>query len=258
MVNTELGCGTKCLKLLLFIVNFIVWVCGIAVLGVGIYSRVKAGEWQDLVNDASVVDAANILIASGAIVMVIGFIGCFGAIKQLRLLLVIYIISLLLIFILEIASGIYAYTKRDDVIASLKKGFQDTTTNSYGVDTSNNKANEGLTKSVDWFQKNVECCGSTGPSSWNNTKWYNAQKKNGTFALVPASCCKSSACNIGNDGQFSSLTNIWTKGCVEQGDQFLKDHMVEIGGVGVGIAFIQIVGIVCAILVIRGINQNKE
>ena len=58
-------------------------------LGVGIYSRVKAGDWSDLVKDVSVVDAANLLIASGAFVMVIGFVGCCGALKQMRPLLVV-------------------------------------------------------------------------------------------------------------------------------------------------------------------------
>lgn len=64
--------------------------------GVGIYSRIKAGSWKDLVEDVSVVDAANLLIASGAIVMVIGFVGCCGALKQLRPLLVIVSNSLFL------------------------------------------------------------------------------------------------------------------------------------------------------------------
>lgn len=64
-------------------------ICGVAVLAVGIYSRIKAGNWQDLIEDASVKDAANILIASGAFVMIIGFVGCCGAIKQNRPFLII-------------------------------------------------------------------------------------------------------------------------------------------------------------------------
>lgn len=59
---------------------------------------------------------------------------------------------LVLIFILEIAGGIYAATKKDDVIDSLNKNFEEITHNSYGQSS---KADEGLTESVDWFQKNV-------------------------------------------------------------------------------------------------------
>jgi len=56
---------------------------------VGVYSRVKAGDWSGLIKDVNIVDAANLLIASGAFVMIIGFVGCCGAVKQLRPLLVV-------------------------------------------------------------------------------------------------------------------------------------------------------------------------
>lgn len=242
---------------MLFVVNFIVWVCGIVVLGVGIYSRVKAGDWSDLLTDSSVLDAANLLIASGAIVMVIGFLGCCGAIKQLRPLLVVYAILLILIFILEIAGGIYAAVKKDDVLKSLQDGIQKAMTNSYGGDST---ADKGYTKSVDWFQENVKCCGSTGPSSWNNTKWDMKQKQKGvndTKLIVPDSCCHSAGCNRVATYKQLTATTTYTKGCVGESEAFLNSHTKELVGVGVGIAFIQIIGIVFALLLCRSIGKEE-
>lgn len=256
MGSTDLSCGMSCLKYLLFVVNFIVWVCGIVVFGVGIYSRVKAGDWSDLMKEGAVVDAANLLIASGAIVMVIGFVGCCGAVKQNRPLLVIYIILLLLIFILEIAGGIYAAVKKDDVIKSLQDGFQETIKNSYGEA---GKANEGLTDSVNWFQENVKCCGSDGPKSWNETKWGEKQRKNavnGTFNLVPRTCCAGSNCKTVGTA-YGQETGVYMKGCIAESEQFLNDHMKELVGVGVGIAFVQLIGIVFAILLCRSIGKES-
>lgn len=257
MGQTDLSCGMSCLKYLLFVVNFIVWVCGIVVFGVGIYSRIKAGDWKDLVDDVSVVDAANLLIASGAIVMVIGFVGCCGAVKQLRPLLVIYIVLLVLIFILEIAGGIYAAVKKDDVLDSLERNFQRLMNNSYKQAGS---ANDGYTKSIDWFQENVKCCGATGPSSWKNTTWVVANRKaasNGSdFELFPKSCCISGDCNKGTT--YTGLANVHINGCVQESDAFLNDHMKELVGVGVGIAFIQIIGILFAVLLCRKIGQESN
>lgn len=257
MGTTELSCGGSCLKYSLFFVNFIVWVCGIVVLGVGIYSRVKAGDWSDLLTDSSVLDAANLLIASGAIVMVIGFLGCCGAIKQMRPLLVVYAILLILIFILEIAGGIYAAVKKDDVLKSLQDGIQQAMKNSYGGDST---ADKGYTKSVDWFQKNVKCCGSTGPSSWNNTKWDMKQKQKGvneTKLIVPDSCCQSAGCNTVATYKQLTASKTYTKGCVEESEAFLNSHTKELVGVGVGIAFIQIIGIVFALLLCRSIGKDE-
>lgn len=260
MGTTELGCGMKCLKYLLFAVNFIVWVCGIVVLVVGIYSRVKAGDWSDLLKDVSVVDAANLLIASGAFVMIIGFVGCCGALRQMRPLLVVYIVMLVLIFILEIAGGIYAAVKKDDAIKAIENNFKDITENSYGKTS---KADEGLTKSVDWFQENVKCCGAKGPDSWANTTFVQKNKNNanGTkkYELFPKSCCIGGAvCNLGNsDADYKTVTNVYDKGCVEESEQFLNSHMKELVGVGIGIAFVQLIGIVFAILLCRAIGREQ-
>lgn len=260
MGQTQLGCGMSCLKYLLFVVNFIVWVCGIVVFGVGIYSRVKAGDWKDLVKDVDVVDAANLLIASGAIVMVIGFVGCCGAVKQLRPLLVVYIVLLVLIFILEIAGGIYAAVKKDDVIASLKKNFGDIVDTSYG---GTSEADKGLTKSVDWFQENVKCCGSEGPKSWSNSTWVTTNKRDAkarnesSYELFPKTCCKSGDCNVGSsEADYNNLSNVYEKGCVDESEEFLNSHIKELVGVGVGIAFVQIVGVACAILLCRSIGHD--
>ena len=69
---------------------------------------------------------------------------------------------MVLIFILEIAGGIYAATKKDAVIESMQKNFQEIIDNSY---EQTSEADKGLTKSVDWFQTNV--CKTTTESCKN-------------------------------------------------------------------------------------------
>lgn len=61
---------------------------GIAVLAVGIWSRIQASDYNSFLGSGGVTSAANIMIVSGALVMVIGFVGCCGAIKESRGLLV--------------------------------------------------------------------------------------------------------------------------------------------------------------------------
>lgn len=63
-----------------------------------------------------------------------------------------YAILLILIFILEIAAGIYAYTKKDTVLEKFKTEITEAVKNSYG---GSSKSDEGLTEGVNWFQENV-------------------------------------------------------------------------------------------------------
>jgi len=261
MVN--LGCGMKCLKYLLFAFNFIFWVAGIAVLAIGIWSRIEAKDWDSLLgDDGTIVNASNLMIAAGAFVMLIGFFGCCGAIKQNRFLLILYAILLMLIFILEIAAGIYAYTKKDTVIDKLEENFAKAVMTSYGKTT---KSDESLTKGVDWFQEHVKCCGAAKPEEWKGSDWFIAEKAKAANAtnlpIVPATCCIDKAadkCNYGAEGGFAALTTIHTKGCVKEGQEYIKDHLWQIGGAGVGIAFIQLFGIVAAILLCRSISEKNN
>ena len=60
---------------------------GIAVMAVGIFARVSASNYSDLMDEGGFKTAANILIAAGALVMIIGAIGCCGVVKEKKWLL---------------------------------------------------------------------------------------------------------------------------------------------------------------------------
>ena len=60
---------------------------GIAVMAVGIFARVSAGNYSALMDEGGFKTAANILIAAGALVMIIGAIGCCGVVKEKKWLL---------------------------------------------------------------------------------------------------------------------------------------------------------------------------
>ena len=60
---------------------------GIAVMAVGIFARVSASNYSALMDEGGFKSAANILIAAGALVMIIGAIGCCGVMKEKKWLL---------------------------------------------------------------------------------------------------------------------------------------------------------------------------
>ena len=60
---------------------------GIAVMAVGIFARVSASDYTALTGEGGFQSAANIMIAAGALVMLIGIVGCCGAIRENKWLL---------------------------------------------------------------------------------------------------------------------------------------------------------------------------
>ena len=61
--------------------------CGCGLLGVGIWLSVSQGNFATFSPSFPSLSAANLVIAIGTIVMVTGFLGCLGAIKENRCLL---------------------------------------------------------------------------------------------------------------------------------------------------------------------------
>ncbi|CAB1346422.1 unnamed protein product [Coregonus sp. 'balchen'] len=75
----------KCVKYLLFLFNLLFWISGCIILGVSIYLKVSKNG--NMIMDEAV-PFVDLLIAVGVIIMVLGFLGCCGAIKENRCMLI--------------------------------------------------------------------------------------------------------------------------------------------------------------------------
>ncbi|XP_031671113.1 tetraspanin-8 isoform X2 [Oncorhynchus kisutch] len=75
----------KCIKYLLFLFNLLFWISGCIILGVSIYLKVSKNG--NVIMDEAV-PFVDLLIAVGVIIMVLGFLGCCGAIKENRCMLI--------------------------------------------------------------------------------------------------------------------------------------------------------------------------
>lgn len=246
----EMGCGHRCLKFTLFAFNFLFWVLGLVVLGVGIYSRINGGNYDSLLGEGGVTSAANILIASGIFVSLIGFIGCCGAMKQSKVMLIIYFVLVLLIFLLEIIAGAIAYTKKEPMEKHLTANLLKVVDTNYGKKDPD-AATKAMVKALDWFQQTVKCCGASGYEEWKTSSvWY--KNANNTALLAPKSCCMDESLAKCNENK----ATIYTIGCIDQGKIFVKKHLWQVGGVGVGIAIVQIFVMVAAILLCRNISEE--
>ncbi|KAF6334620.1 tetraspanin 4 [Rhinolophus ferrumequinum] len=161
-------------KYLMFAFNLLFWLGGCGILGVGIWLAATQGNFATLSSSFPSLSAANLLIVTGSLVMAIGFVGCIGAIKEHRCLLLTFFVMLLLVFLLEATVAIlfFAYTDKIDRYAQrdLKKGLH-----LYGT-----PGNVGLTNAWSIIQTDFRCCGVSNYTDWFEV--YNATR-------VPDSCC---------------------------------------------------------------------
>lgn len=262
-----MDCGKQFMRILMFIFNFIFFALGLVLLGVGIYSRIKSKDYESVLGgDGTILSAANLLIAAGVLVTIIGFVGCCGAWKANKILLGIFAALIILIFIVEIAGGILAYTKKAQVEKHLLTGLKQIVSANYKYNPQTPEVKAAV-KAMDFFQETVKCCGTMGANDWKDTPWQKASIANSTTPgkarLVPDSCCKEpgvkgSTCNEGvTVTGISLLTKINTQGCYKAGFAWIKDHMWHLGGAAIGVAVIQLFGIVFAICLIKAIREDE-
>uniref|UniRef100_A0A8C7SU74 Cd63 antigen n=1 Tax=Oncorhynchus mykiss TaxID=8022 RepID=A0A8C7SU74_ONCMY len=91
----------KCVKYLLFFFNFIFWLCGLALVVLGVLVQVALHSTV-VINNVSASSAPLVLIVVGVIVFFIAFFGCCGAWKESYCMVTMFSILLGLIIITEI------------------------------------------------------------------------------------------------------------------------------------------------------------
>ncbi|KAM9320770.1 CD63 antigen [Gastrophryne carolinensis] len=232
--------GMKCVKYLIFLFNLLFWICGIALIALGIYVQIYLNKTLEI-KSASASGAPIVLIAVGVVIFFISFFGCCGAAKENYCMVTTFAVLLILIFLIEIAAAIAGYVLRNQV--------QDVYGQAYKANMKNYNITKPATDSVDEIQKTFQCCGANNSSDWRDTAAY----KDTNF--VPDSCCRVISKDCGHN---STASNIYTTGCIDGIDTWVKKNVGIIAGVALGIAFFEILGIVFACCLMRGIRSGYE
>ncbi|KAG8585822.1 hypothetical protein GDO81_005161 [Engystomops pustulosus] len=232
--------GMKCVKYLVFIFNFLFWICGCALIGLGIYVLVQMHNPQ-LFKNASTSGAPIVIIAVGVIIFFISFFGCCGAAKENYCMVTTFAVLLVLIFLVEIAAAIAGYVYRNQ----LQNAFTDSITDGMSkYSTSNDTA-----KAIDDMQKDLHCCGATNYTDWTKYDPFKGKTQ------VPDSCCRKISLNCGVN---PTNDTIYTVGCVQEIETVLKKNIGIVAGVALGIAFFEVLGIVFACCLMKGIRSGYE
>uniref|UniRef100_A0A3B4WSR0 CD9 molecule n=1 Tax=Seriola lalandi dorsalis TaxID=1841481 RepID=A0A3B4WSR0_SERLL len=135
----------QCIKYLVFVFNFLFWVRSISHTGLGLIHE-PVSKWFGV----------YILIAAGALMMVVGFLGCCGAIKESPCMLGLFFLFLLLIFAVEVAAGIWGLSNKDTVVEEVTE-FYKQTYNNY-----KETRQEALKETLRLIHFGLDCCGPTG------------------------------------------------------------------------------------------------
>jgi len=233
----------KCVKYLLFTFNFIFFLAGLGLIIAGAVVQTKFDTYFAFVGN-SFSGAAILLIIVGSVIFVIGFFGCCGAYKENYCMTMTFAVLLGIIFILEIAAGITAYAMRNQV-----KGFVEEALNE-SMNQYNDPSKPGIVRSWDIAQTDFHCCGVTNYTDWSKT--------NLTANSVPDSCCIEQEKGCGANAMEDTSKIYSNQGCLTGFVEWVLGNIFVVGGLGIGLAFVQVVGIILACCLARTIQKEYQ
>ncbi|XP_078387226.1 tetraspanin-1-like [Cetorhinus maximus] len=223
-----MGCF-KFLKITMFCFNGIIFLGGAAILGVGIWVKVDGGSFIDILSKAApqlkqIVNVGYLCIAIGSFLVVIGFLGCCGAVKENKCMLMIFFIIILLIFVAQVVGAviILAFSSLANIfIGYIQVWAVNSIKNDYG------KISD-ITTIWDSAMKEFKCCGFKSYDDFTNSSSHHLTSK------YPKECCTTPhACPL-------SGVNKSKPGCSLTLSIFLKRNTKILGIVALGIAILEV------------------
>ncbi|KAM6274193.1 CD82 antigen isoform 1-T5 [Porphyrio hochstetteri] len=254
--------GSGCLKVtkyFLFLFNLLFFILGAVILGFGIWILADKTSFIAVLqmSSPSLKTGAYILIGVGALTMLMGFLGCLGAVNEIRCLLGLYFTCLMIILITQVAAGLVIYFQKETLKEELSHIVVSLIQN---YDPSNDDE-RSLQDTWDYVQTQIACCGWTGAQDWENNEIIN---KNTT--LYPCSCSNISKDTEINSGfcylnaslpvNGSADWPVHEQGCMDGVEKWLKDNLGVILGVCTGVAVIELLGMILSISLCKNIHSE--
>ncbi|KAM4839000.1 CD63 antigen [Urocitellus parryii] len=231
--------GMKCVKFLLYVLllAFCAFAVGLIVVGV----KVQLVLNQTITHGATPGTLLPVvIIVVGAFLFLVAFVGCCGACKENYCLMMTFAIFLTLIMLVEVAVAIAGYVFKDKVKTEFNKNFQQ--------QMQNYPKNNGTASLLDKMQEEFNCCGAANYTDWENIPGMGKDR-------VPDSCCINVTARCGTDFDLRAIN---TQGCVEKIGMWLRENVLLVAAAALGIAFVEVLGIVFACCLVKSIRSGYE
>lgn len=265
--DKEFSFVSPVVKYLLFFFNMIFWIIALVLISIGVYSRVVKHAETALA--CLTVDPALLLMILGILMFFITFCGCVGSLRENICLLQTFCVILTIIFLLQLVAGVLGFVFSDKARGKVTE-MVDNGIKHYRDDLD-------LQNLIDYGQKQFNCCGGISYMDWSQNIYFNCSKENPSRerCSVPFSCCLLSReeavintmCGHGMQelDYLAASAFINTNGCIDNVVNWIHSNLFLLGGIALGLAIPQLVGILLSQILINQIqdqiklqNYNKQ
>nr|XP_015208037.1 PREDICTED: tetraspanin-33 [Lepisosteus oculatus] len=221
---------SRIVKYLLFIFNMIFWIISLVMISVGVYARLM--KHAETAMACLAVDPAILLMIIGILIFLITFCGCIGSLRENICLLQTFSICLTIIFLLQLAAGILGFVFSDKARGKVTEVINNAIVH-YRDDLD-------LQNLIDYGQKEVT--------------------RRLMHVLLVVQAVINTMCGQGmqdlNYQQAEAF--IHTNGCIDKLVNWIHSNLFLLGGIALGLAIPQLVGILLSQILTNQIKDQIE
>ncbi|KFQ32876.1 Tetraspanin-18, partial [Merops nubicus] len=218
----------SCMKYLMFLFNFFIFVRA-CLLGVGIWVMVDPTGFREIVAaNPLLFTGAYVLLAMGAMLFLLGFLGCCGAARENKCLLLLFFMFILLIFLAELSAAILAFIFRENLTREfftkeLKKHYL------------RNNDTDVFSSTWNSVMITFACCGVNGPEDFEAVP----QLPHSPLERAPPEACCQRELG-GREGLFVDREACLTGGCYTVIMNSFETYVYLAGALAIGVLAIEV------------------
>ncbi|CAJ0608922.1 unnamed protein product [Cylicocyclus nassatus] len=229
------GCGNKCVKYIFWIINFLFFVLGAAIVGLALWLRFDNSILSRVIStiklDTNSLPLESyywllyVVIGFGAVLLILGFLGCCGSACEVIVSLGLYFFFVLVLFIAEIVGIVLYFVNKNSIRDNLVTFWRNELVNKY-------QTSQTIRDALDSIQNQLHCCGASGCSDYVQ------------FGAYPNSCqCYS------NSAQIGCATYIW---------QMLESNLIYVIVVAAIILLVELFAMIFSCLLMSAVKDKRN
>lgn len=255
------------LSFVMYGVNCLFWMMGASMLGVGIWMAVDDSDAREAfavagLNEDLYWTSVYFMIATGALIFIVAFLGMLGACKPKSARWALYAYIGIIGFVMIVQLNIIILT--GIFWDSLDSGIEENMSSNLKLCYVNETSNDEVSKSWNSMQTDFKCCGGTDYMDYKGSVY----DDNSVEYTVPWTCCVMSSekedyvisdvknitqCRLeGNADNTASSSALYLQGCYPAVKDHLEEHSAILIALTCTFAVLEISGIVLAFLLARG------
>jgi hypothetical protein len=281
----RLGCGARLMKFILITFNLVFFILGIAITAIGIYvlvdprfkqiSNIANNDIIELAGEnginLSYIDRAGIAFCVfGGVMLLISFLGCCGACRQVKCLLGLYSSFLLVVLLAEIGAGILFAVYSAQLKTMLTPFLQNSIKTKYMGHDAQNKTLASI--AWDAVMYNFECCGVANSTDFDQPE--NVWTQRPANQATPKACCKfkrkptdwsgvvpavtSESSYPGCYTSPTTATSNFEKGCYSRIEELVGSYSSILIGVSIGVGLVLSTGVIFGFYLCKRVGDMDD